>query len=181
MKDYDPEALRLANQVRAKDERVLWAGRAKHAFQPGPMFWQTGGLLIVAIVSVAWNYITDPPIFYEAWQYFVPAILIGPFAIIFAVVVFIEWRRRGAIYAVTNERVLILEASGAVRESVLLSAGRFSRDGRAILLVDAAIAVEDGKGDLDGGLKRFANLPRLRGLRDPDAVLAIIHGAGGRR
>lgn len=178
--DYDPGAVRIANQARVQEERVLWAGRARQAFQPGLMFWQTGGLLVVAIVSVAWNYLTDPPILYETWQYFVPVILIGPFAAIFAVVFLIEWRRRGAVYAVTDQRVLILEANGAVRESVLLSAGRFRRDGGSILLVDPEIAIEDGKRDLDGGLRRFSNLPRFRGLRDPDAVLAIIHKAGGR-
>src|SRR5690606_12791957 len=96
--DYDPEALRLASQARARDERVLWAGRPERRFQPSPMFWQAAGMLGVAVGAVAWNVITDPPILNHAWQYFVPVFLIGPFAAIFAVAFVIEWRRRGAVY-----------------------------------------------------------------------------------
>jgi len=178
---YDAEALRLARQAAMDGETVLWAGRPGRRWAPG---WEVARpAVLLAVVAVAFGGVVlgEPGRINHAWQWFVPvAFAIVP-AIQLALALRTIRRRDREVYAVTDWRVLILAPDGAVRHAVGLErADDFRRVGRTVSLGGEDEALRLGKGDADGGLRRFDLLPKLERLADAEQVMTTIRRAAAR-
>ncbi|GAA0645917.1 hypothetical protein [Brevundimonas lenta] len=176
---YDPEALRVARQATATGEQVLWAGR------PGAAVWLSWelahplGLLVVVGGSLLWNLRDRTGLLSERpGLVAVMTIPLWAFAGWLALAAWSRRKRAREVYAVTSRRVLILADDGTVRHAVGLEAAPdFRVQGRTLWLGGLDEVVAAGRGDLDGGLDRMERLPRLRGLADPERVMATIRTA----
>lgn len=178
---YDAEALRLARQAAMAGESVLWAGRPGRRWAPG---WPVA-LAVVPLAIIAWTFgslvVNEPYRISEWWQWLVPWVMAAPFALILGVHLWRMWRRDREIYAVTDWRVLILAPDGTPRHAVGLErADEFRRVGRRVSLGGEDEVWRLGKTDLDGGLGRFEQLPRLERLADAEQVMATIRRAAAR-
>lgn len=178
---YDAEALRLARQAVMAGETVLWAGRPGRRWTPGWDVARPAVLLGVVAVAFGGIVLNEPGRINHAWQWFVPVVFGALPAIQLAFAIRAIRRRDREVYAVTDGRVLILGPDGAVRHGVGLGrSGEFRRVGRTVSLGGEDEALRLGKGDLDGGLRRFELLPRLERLADAEQVMATIRRAAAR-
>jgi len=182
MRGEDAEALKRARLATAPGERVLWAARVSRSRMPGFAVLKPAVALIAYVVAGAYPVVSDPEPFLSRWP-FLAAIMIPVVALAgwLALALHDERRRTEGFYAVTERRVLILAADGAVRHDVSLDqADAFRRVGRTIHLGGEDAVLEQGRTDPDGGLARFDALPRLERLVDPEGVLALIMRTAGR-
>lgn len=177
---YDAEALRLARQAVMAGESVLWAGRPGRKWVPGLLASKPALVLVMVVGALAWRLREEPGILTRNWDTIGLALLILTIPAVVGLALGVrELRRRNReIYAVTARRVLILRADGTVRDAVGLErVGDFRRVGRDLWLGDVDEAYRQGKGDLDGGMRRFEQLPRLERLADAERVMAVIKAA----
>lgn len=173
---YDAEALRLARQASAPGEGVLWAGRPGRRWVPGWEVLHPAALLAVIVGTLSWHAWQDRANLADRWWFFALMGLIpgAPLGLL----LWLQGRRDREVYAVTDQRVLILHPGGMVRHAVGLErAGEFRLVGRSLWLGGEEAAVKRGKTDLDGGLARFDALPKLERLGDAERVMAIIKAA----
>lgn len=180
---YDAGALRLARAAAMDGETVLWAGRPGRRWIPGWMALKPAIVLVMVAVLVGWNMRDDPERLLASLDNFRVAFLILaiPAAIGLALGVRDLRRRNGAVYAVTDRRVLIMAPDGTVGHAVGLErADDFRRAGRTVSLGGEDEVWRLGKTDLDGGLARFEALPRLERLADAEQVMATIRRAAAR-
>lgn len=173
----DPEALTIARRAAAPGERVLWAAQASGLRWPSHPTIHAGGMLIAVAGGIAWA-------LWKGYGLPRPAILmvlgipVLVFAGLFAFALWQDHRMAVKVQAVTDRRVMLIDRKGAVRAWVGLDrVDEFRRVGRTLHLGGEKQAYEDGRADLDGGLARFGALPKLRGLADPEGVLALIRRA----
>jgi hypothetical protein len=181
--DCDAEALKAARGVVWPGERVLWAGR------PTTSLWAWRevvfrGLMVVVAAALGVYLVDDAAqgalMPWWGWVIFPVMAMVTP--LIWLVDAVLE-RRRAAVetYAVTDLRVLIL-SGGFVRMSVDLDRiDRFRLRGRTLWLHDGEGLVEAGRGRLDGGLSLLDTLPRLKRLRRPEQVWAVVQAAAETR
>ncbi len=173
----DPEALTVARKAAVPGERVLWAGRASGLRWPSHPVTHSGGMLIAVAGGTAWALGTGHGLPRPAIL-MVLAVPVLVFAGLFALALWQDMRMAVKVQAVTDRRVMLIDRKGAVRAWVGLDrASEFRLVGRTLHLGGEKQAYEDGRADLDGGLARFDALPKLRGLADPEGVLALIHKA----
>jgi len=173
----DPEALTLARKAAVPGERVLWAARASGLRWPSHPTIHAGVMMIAVAGGIAWA-------LWKGYGLPRPAILmvlavpVLIFAGLFGLALWQDHRMAVKVQAVTDRRVMLIDRKGAVRAWVGLDrADEFRCAGRTLHLGGETQAYEDGRKDLDGGLARFDALPKLRGLADPEGVLALIRRA----
>lgn len=173
----DPQALTIARKAAAPGERVLWAAQARGLRWPSHPTIHAGGMLIAVAGGIAWA-------LWKGYGLPRPAILmvlavpVLVFTGLFAFALWQDHRMSVKVQAVTDWRVLVIDRNGVVRQAVGLDrVDAFRLSGRTLHLGGEKQAYEDGRADLDGGLARFDALPRLRGLADPEGVLALIRKA----
>lgn len=173
----DPRSLTIARKAAVPGERVLWAGQAPRWLWPGHAVWAVSGKLIVFASVPVWMWFQQG----DALRAGVMMLLGGAAALLAAMLALVLWlddRHRPRVQAVTDRRVMLIDRRGAVRAWVGLDrAHEFRRVGRSLHLGGEKQAYEDGRTDLDGGLARFDALPKLKGLADPEGVLALIRKA----
>lgn len=170
----DPEALTIARKAALPGERVLWAGRASGLRWPSHPVAHAGVMAVAVWGGVSWA-LADAPALPRPAILMVLAVPVLVFTGLFAFALWQDHRMAVKVQAVTDRRVMLIDRKGAVRAWVGLDrADEFRRAGRTLHLGGEKQAYEDGRKDLDGGLARFDALPRLRGLADPEGVLALI-------
>lgn len=167
----------MARQAAEAGETVLWAGRPGRRFVPSINLLAAVGILGYLAWFWTTRLIADPWMFRHWWQWGVPPVtLLAALPMVLPAV--LEARRRRAVYAVTERRVLILTPDGQVRHAIGLErVGDFRLSGSTLHLTDLDLAMEAGKRDMDGGLARFEALPKLERLKDPARVWRLIRSA----
>lgn len=175
----DPEALTIARKAAMPGERVLWAGRSSGLRWPSHPVTHAGGMLMAVAGGTAWALGTG----YGVPRPAILTVLAVPvlvFAGLFAVAQWHDLRTATRVQAVTDRRVMLLDGKGVVRAWVGLDrASEFRLVGRTLHLGGEQAAIDQGRTDLDGGLARFNALPKLEGLAEPEAVLALIRKTAG--
>lgn len=173
----DPEALTVARKAAMPGERVLWAGRASGLRWPSHPVAHAGVMAVAVWVGIVWA-LVDAPTLPRPAILTVLAVPVLAFTGLFAFALWHDLRMAVNVQAVTDWRVLVIDRNGVVRQAVGVDrVNEFRLNGRTLHLGGEKQAYEDGSADLDGGLARFDALPKLRGLADPEGVLALIHKA----
>ena len=180
---YDAGALRLARQAAMYGETVLWAGRPAPRWIPHWMSLKPAAVVAMAALWMGWSLRDEPERLTASLDNFAVAFLVLgiPAAAVLAFGILDVRRRNREVYAVTDQRVLILASDRRVRHAVgLEQADAFRQAGRTVSLGGEDEVWRLGKTDLDGGLSRSAQLPRLERLADAEQVMATIRRAAAR-
>lgn len=175
----DPEALTVARKAAMPGERVLWAGRARGLRWPSHPVVHASVMAVAVWGGVSWA-LADAPALPRPAILMVLAVPVLVFTGLFAFALWQDLRMAVKVQAVTDRRVMLIDRKGAVRAWVGLDrVDEFRLSGRTLHLGGEKQAYEDGRKDLDGGLARFDALPKLKGLAEPEAVLALIRNTAG--
>ena len=175
----DPEALTVARKAAMPGERVLWAGRSSGLRWPSHPVIHAGVMAVAVWVGIVWA-LVDAPALPRPAILMVLAVPVLVFTGLFAFALWQDLRMAVKVQAVTDRRVMLIDRKGAVRAWVGLDrVDEFRLSGRTLHLGGEKQAYEDGRKDLDGGLARFDALPKLKGLAEPEAVLALIRKTAG--
>lgn len=175
----DPDALKVARKAAAPGERVLWAARAPFWRWPAHDVVHAGVMALAVWWGILWA-LADAPALPRPAILMVLAVPLLVFTGLFAFALVRDLRTAAQVHAVTDFRVLVIDRNGVVRQAVGVDrVAQFRLAGRTLHLGDETQAFKDGRTDLDGGLARFDALPKLKGLEDPEGVLALIRKTAG--